>query len=182
MTETGMEFISSDTNVWIDFSTINKLDLPFRLPYTYIMNGDAIDEELLSPPNLKSDLLHLGLKSVEIDGGEFILAAGYGLKYKQLSVHDRIALAIAKNRNLTLLTGDAHLRSAARKESVSVMGTIGVLDRLLAFGNISEQEYDDCLKEFLKHNGEAIRLPEDEIKKRLSAANKLFIINALNLK
>ena len=42
-----MVYISSDTNVWIDFVTIEKLELPFLLPYTYIMNHDAIDDELL---------------------------------------------------------------------------------------------------------------------------------------
>ncbi len=44
-----MEYISSDTNVWIDFSVIRRTDLPFRLPYTYIMNTDAVNNELLSP-------------------------------------------------------------------------------------------------------------------------------------
>ena len=176
------KFISSDTNVWIDFSTIDKLDLPFRLPYTYIMNRDAIEEELLSPLSLKQNLLQLGLKSIDIDNDEFVLAAKYGVKYKQLSVHDRIALAIAKNRNITLLTGDAHLRIAARQECVSVMGTIGVLDRLLAFKHISEREYDNCLKELLKYNGGLIRLPEDEIKKRLNHGERQSIIAVLNLK
>ena len=47
-----MEYISSDTNVWIDFSVIHKTDLPFRLPYTYIMNEYAIADEMLSPPEL----------------------------------------------------------------------------------------------------------------------------------
>ena len=43
-----MEFISSDTNVWIDFCTIDKFYLPFKLPYTYIMNNEAIEDELLN--------------------------------------------------------------------------------------------------------------------------------------
>ena len=33
-----MEYISSDTNVWLDFVEIEKLNLPFQLPYIYIMN------------------------------------------------------------------------------------------------------------------------------------------------
>ena len=110
-----MEYISSDTNIWIDFSTINKIALPFRLPYTYIMNSDAIEDELLNPANLKQSLLSLGLKKVELDSTEYLLAAGYALKYKQLSIYDRIALAIAKNRKITLLTGDGRLRTAAKK-------------------------------------------------------------------
>jgi hypothetical protein len=29
-------FISSDTNVWIDFEAIDAIELPFRLPCTYL--------------------------------------------------------------------------------------------------------------------------------------------------
>jgi len=32
-----MTYISSDTNIWIDFMTIEKLELPFRIPYTFLM-------------------------------------------------------------------------------------------------------------------------------------------------
>ena len=59
-----MEYISSDTNVWIDFSIIQKLNLPFKLPYTYIMNEDAISDELLSPLGLGERLKAYGLKAV----------------------------------------------------------------------------------------------------------------------
>ena len=44
-----MTYISSDTNVWIDFAKIKTLEIPIRLPYTYIMNTDAVKDELLSP-------------------------------------------------------------------------------------------------------------------------------------
>ena len=145
-----MEYISSDTNVWIDFLTINKMALPFRLPYTYIMNSDAIEDELLNPANLKQNLLSLGLKKVELDSKEYLLAEGYALKYKQLSRYDRIALAIAKNRNITLLTGDGRLRAAAKRECVTVIGTLAILDRLYAYGHINEEEYDECLNEIKK--------------------------------
>ena len=49
-----MTYISSDTNIWIDFMTIEKLELPFRLPYTFLMYKESIQNELLSPPNLKT--------------------------------------------------------------------------------------------------------------------------------
>lgn len=59
----------------------------------------------------------------------------------QCAVHDELlspeglserllALAIAKCRRIILLTGDWALRKAAKEEGVSVMGTIGILDRL----------------------------------------------------
>ena len=177
-----MEYISSDTNVWIDFSIINKMALPFRLPYTYLMNGDAIEDELLNPANLKQNLLNLGLKKVELDIEELLLAVGYALKYKQLSRYDRIALAIAKNRRITLLTGDKRLREAARKECVPVVGTLGILDKLYARDYINESEYDECINELMKHNGCEIRLPVAEMEQRLTPEGKLFVKSADGLK
>ena len=177
-----MEFISSDTNVWIDFSIINKTDLPFRLPYTYIMNADAIDDELLNPSNIKQELLGLGLRKVDLEMNELLLASEYVLKYKQLSRYDAIALAIAKNRGITLLTGDKHVRDAAKKEFVSVIGTLRILDMLYAYEHIREDEYDECLSEFKKHNGAGIRLPSTEIERRLTAEYKLFVKASLSIK
>ena len=60
-----MEYISSDTNVWLDFVTINRLELPFKLPYIYLMNDEAVDDELLNPPSLGEDLIYLGRTAYE---------------------------------------------------------------------------------------------------------------------
>ena len=56
-----MEFVSSDTNVWIDFRVISRLSLPFRLPYTYIMYTESITSELLNPVGFQDDLMAAGL-------------------------------------------------------------------------------------------------------------------------
>ena len=111
-----MEYISSDTNVWIDFRTINKLEIPFRLSYTYIMNKDAVEDELLSPAGLGKELISYGLVPVDISIDEFYLAEEYGRHFRKLSVYDRIALAIAKCRKITLLTGDRALRKTANRK------------------------------------------------------------------
>lgn len=162
-----MKYISSDTNVWIDFVTINRIALPFRLPYTYLMNQDAFDEELLSPPDFKEQLLSAGLVSTELTDAEFFLAEEYGLRYRKLSTHDRIALAIAKQRNITLLTGDQALRKAANAEGVSLIGTIGILDQLHNRELITTTEYVDCLKALQSNNGKIIRLPARELEERI---------------
>ncbi len=162
-----MEFISSDTNVWIDFSVIQRIEIPFRLPYTYIMNTDAIEDELLSPVGLRDDLIRCGLIGVELELEEFELAESFGTKYIKLSTYDRIALAIAKLRKITLLTGDGALRKAAMEENVFVIGTIGVLDQLYKNNHINVDEYKDCLIELQKHNGKEVRLPQNEISNRL---------------
>lgn len=167
-----MEYISSDTNVWIDFSVINRIELPFCLPYTYIMNSDAIDDELLAPTGLGDELLRCGLVGVELTAEEFNLAEEFGPRYPQLSIYDRIALAIAKVRNIVLLTGDGALRKAAKSENVNILGTIGILDQLLDGNYITENEYESCLLELQRYNGQVVRLPKSEINSRLQRMKK----------
>ena len=160
-----MQYISSDTNVWIDFATIDRIEFPFRLPYTYLMFREAIEDEFLSPDTKQA--VSLGLVATELSYDEFLLADQYGSTYKKLSVYDRIALAIAKKRSITLLTGDAALRKAAQKENVKIIGTLGILDELLASKLIAESDYKYCLEELDRYNGGVIRLPKDEITKRI---------------
>ncbi len=68
-----MEYISSDTNVWIDFVVIGHLEFPFRLPYVYLMNKDSAEDELLNPPELGNILVELGLRKIAISETEFFL-------------------------------------------------------------------------------------------------------------
>ena len=162
-----MEYISSDTNVWIDFQLIDKINLPFHLPFTYIMSSDAIEDELLSPKDFKEQLLANGLQPIEYTYEEFELAEQYGLQYPRLSIYDRLALAIAKVRKITLLTGDGALRRAAKNENVSLLGTIGILDLLFRLSYIEREEYVECLQMLQKYNGGQIRLPKSEIENRI---------------
>ncbi len=168
-----MQYISSDTSVWIDFGTIQKIEIPFRLPYTYIMNRDAVEDEILSPPELGQELLSYGLVPVAITIEEFFLAEQYGINYAKLSRYDRIALAIAKCRQITLLTGDGRLRKAAKQEGVPLMGTLGILDQLWDQHRIAADELKTCLQGLLDNNGGAVRLPTAEILSRLEMINKI---------
>lgn len=167
-----MEYISSDTNVWIDFSEIEELELPFLLPFIYLMNDETVEDELLNPPGLSERLLSLGLQKTELSEAEFFLAEEYKGRYSNPSIYDCIALAIAKVRGIILLTGDLALRKAAKAEGVDVMGTIGVLDCLHESDKISSEKYADCLNKFLEKNGGKIRLPKRELEKRLHNLKK----------
>ncbi len=160
-----MEYISSDTNIWLDFSCISKTDLPFRLPYTYIMCKEALREEVIAPSKLLSELCKLGLKGVDITVEEFFYAEDLANKYKKLSGYDRIALAIAKYRDIPLLTGDNALRKAAVGLGVQVFGTIGLLDKMYNGGYIDSDEYKNCIERLLEHTER--RLPIDELRKRI---------------
>ena len=167
-----MEYVSSDTNVWIDFLEIDRLELPFRLPCTFIMSKEAAQDELLSPPGLCEKLISYGLLPVDITVEEFFLAEQYGQTYKRLSTYDCLALAIAKARNITLLTGDGALRKAADQEGVPKMGTLTVPDKLLQTGAIDANEMLHCLNLLKMKNGKAIRLPVEEIGKRIDALSR----------
>ena len=164
-----MEYISSDTNVWVDFATIDRLEYPFRLPYTYLMNNDVVEKEALSPKGLGDKLLELGLQAVELTIEEFFLAEEYTTKYAKPSLYDCVALAIAKTRGIILLTGDGPLRKAAKAEGVQVMGTIGVLDQLVERELIKREEYRYCIEELQRYNGRNVRLPAEELEKRLES-------------
>ena len=48
--------ICSDTNVWIDFSAIGKLEYPFRLAFEYLIYQDTFDLELQQPETLQPEL------------------------------------------------------------------------------------------------------------------------------
>lgn len=161
------EFISSDTNVWIDFHAVGAATLPFKLSCTYIMWSEAVEDEILSPTGLKEKLLAAGLKGVKLSAEEFFLADDYGERYAALSTYDAVALTIAKCRGITLLTGDMRLRKAASKEGVTVTGTIGVLDRLLSENLIQATDYHKIIQALLDANGRVVRLPEEELVKRL---------------
>lgn len=163
-----MEYISSDTNIWIDFVTIDRLELPFKLPYIYLMNQDAIEDEIRKPFGLGEKLIRLGLQTTQLSEKEFFLAEELVDKYIKPSLHDCIALAIAKAREITLLTGDGPLRRAAALEGVHVIGTIGILDQLLEGQYIDLETYKNCIDSLLKHNGKEVRLPENELRKRLN--------------
>ncbi len=162
-----MEYISSDTNVWLDFMAIDRLWLPFMLPYVYLMDNDAIEDELLNPPEIGKKLVKMGLQKTELTEAEFFLAEELTGKYAKPSLYDCIALAIAKMRSFILLTGDGPLRKAAKLEGVQVMGTIGILDQLSEGQYICLDEFQYCIEELLKYNGGKVRLPENELKKRL---------------
>lgn len=162
-----MEYISSDTNVWFDFNIIDRLELPFKLSCTYIMFYETVENEILYPKGLAERLVSLGLQSVDITTEEYFFAGDIASRYPALSIPDRIALSIAKHRNIMLLTGDRALRNAAVRENVRVIGSIGLLDRLYDENCITENEYKDCIQKFINNNGNGVRLPEDELKKRL---------------
>lgn len=140
-----MEYISSDTNIWIDFQTVDALELPFRLDCTYLISSDTLNAEWLKPKGRGLRFVELGLKAVDITTEEFYYADEIQSKNKRLSVYDCLALAIAKFRGIVLLTGDRRLRQTAEKEGVMVHGSLWIFDELLRCERITTSEYKSIM-------------------------------------
>ena len=75
-------FISSDTNIWIDFFEINHLDHPFRLGHEYYISERAYKDEMLKSEEMRVELIHQGLKLTDIIGEEFDQAVVLQMKYR----------------------------------------------------------------------------------------------------
>ena len=160
-------FISSDTNVWIDFYEIGHIDHPFRLDFMYYISRDTFQAEFIKSESMRTNLLRLGLQLADVMNEEFTQAISLQERYRELSLYDTFALSIAKTRGWTLLTGDMPLRKAAIKEGVEVHGTICVYDQLKAQGKMTADEYKTVINELIEavKTGRC-RLPIAELIKR----------------
>lgn len=116
---------------------------------------------------MRNDLLHWGIQIANITDQEYNDALIFQARHPSLSLYDAFALAIAKLRGWTLLTGDKPLRKAANKEGVVVYGTIWIYDQLKNLGKISEDDYDSAIADLITavQNGRC-RRPLDELFKR----------------
>lgn len=115
-------------------------------------------------------LWHLSF-SLKLPDDEFFKAEDFGRKYRKLSVYDCIALVIAKERRIKLMTGDYALRSAASAEHVDVIGILGIIDKLKESCLINETEYKEMLTKLMLFNGREIKLPIKEIMARLESGS-----------
>lgn len=179
--------ISSDTNVWLDFSYIRKMDHPFLLDNSYYLSSityhDEIDDNINIPNNTNNTECFKEIRKcvkenkiliTDATVKELKLAMKYHCEYKPpkiskaISMQDSIALAIAKERKWILLTGDGGLREAAKYEDVVCRGTLWIYDELLNGKLISKDEYLNVMYKLLDTvDNKKRRLPKDEILKRI---------------
>ncbi|HHU55413.1 MAG TPA: PIN domain-containing protein [Acholeplasmataceae bacterium] len=164
----------TDTNIWIDFITVEALKLPFMLRHQLFICKETFIDELLFPVGINKDLLEYGLKPIEMEEIEYIKALELLRQYPKLSTYDTIALSISINRKINLLTGDKRLKQAAKDFGIKTHGTLWVFDELLHDKTISQKDYIKYMEKLKENCGKKIRLPILEIEKRIKKCN--FII------
>jgi predicted nucleic acid-binding protein len=160
-----MQLLISDANILIDIDDGGLLSSLFRLPYEFVTPDVLFDEELKeNHPNL----LALGLRIKAIESNFIAYAFSLKSSHGIVSVHDCLALSLAKQEACPLLTGDRRLKKLAEKEAVIVKGTIWIVEQMVTHQVITLDEAKDA---YQKMKGAGSRLPFDDAIKRLDALN-----------
>lgn len=124
-----MLLLISDANILIDLEAAELMDMLFQLPMQFAI-PDVLYWEEIEPdaPGLEQ----LGLRVLEVRGAFVAYAASLQKKYGSApSANDYLALALAKQEDCPLLTGDQALRKAAQSEDVVVMGSVWLLQAMV---------------------------------------------------
>lgn len=132
-----MQLLISDANILIDLEEGGLLAVFFGLPFKFCVPDILFYEEL---EQQHSHLLELGLGVLELDPASMTYAHEVSQRYKGPSRNDCFALALARQENCPLVTGDRALRRAAEREAVVVMGTLWAVEALVRHEKITTVE------------------------------------------
>ncbi|WP_370280981.1 PIN domain-containing protein [Pontibacterium sp.] len=131
------QLLISDSNVLIDLEEGGLTQQLFLLPYTFAVPDILYAEELEEKHGW---LLDVGLCQKEMTPESMVYVSELLVKYSGPSFNDCTALALAKQEECPLITGDLRLRKAADKESVPKLGTIWLLEQMIIHGICSTKE------------------------------------------
>lgn len=132
-----MYVLISDANILIDLEEGQLLDVFFNLPYQFKVPDVLFYEELSDQHGY---LIESGLLLGELSPESMMYSFELRQKYAGTSMNDCFALALAKQEQCPLLTGDKALRKAAEKETILVQGTLWVVEQLVTHGVLSVEE------------------------------------------
>lgn len=158
-----MRVLVSDTSVLIDLERGNLLEAAFNLSCELAV-PDLLYRRELRDQNGDA-LIAMGLRVEELDSDGIELAQTYRSRKSVLSLPDTFALALAKTRQFTLLTGDRELRLLAGAEKVECHGVLWLLDRMNDEAAASMENLHTGLQVIAAHP--RCRLPRHEINVRL---------------
>lgn len=161
------KLLISDANIIIDIIVGELHDAMFALDYEFGIPDVLYSEEL---EEQHPEILDAGLVLFELNPNTITNAISL---YQQnlitkVSVNDCMALALAQQECCTLLTGDAKLKQLAIIESISVRGTLWVVNEMFSNHLISAKNAATAYQKMLDDGS---RLPTEEIKNQLIKFN-----------
>lgn len=127
--------VISDANILIDMECGGLLAPMFRLEYEFAVPDVLYDEELSEH---HPEVIALGLGKIEVgaDGVEYVERIVPEATRRGISRNDLLALALARQEDCLLLTGDSRLRTLAEEEGREVHGTIWLVGELVRVGRV----------------------------------------------
>jgi len=136
-----------DNTVLSNFAKVNRLDLLRKAFDRVYVTEQVLEEFRLGVkrgvlPNVDVDFEVLKLKDEELEL--------YNALRVKLGKGEASCLAIAKHRNMKVLTDDSDARKMANVLGVPVSGTIGVLVRCVKKGVISKEDGNRILREMIE--------------------------------
>ena len=154
--------IISDSNIFIDIEVGGLTQHMFQLPEDIGTPNTLYDEELCG---LHPELPALGLLILNVEEKFMNLADEWQDTYPAPSFNDLTAMALAKQEQCPLLTGDRWLRIAAECERIEVHGTLWIMERMHNEEIIDFKRAEEAYAEMQQ---ELRRLPWDEVEKQLN--------------
>ncbi len=150
-----------DANILIDLHVGGMLREAFSLSMQPVAPDVVIGELEVSDGKR---LLEYGLGSRTLSGEQVQEVVRLRARYRAVSANDLFALVLARALHVPLLTGDRHLRKAAKRESVIVHGTLWLLDEMVRGRVITPLRAAQALEQMLGHGR---RLPLTECQRRI---------------
>ena len=152
-----MTILVSDANIFIDMEVADLTRQMFRLKESFATPDVLYHEELAEN---HSELPGLGLRIERLTAAAISDVERMVALHQQNSVNDLMALALAKERQWPLLSGDRRLREAAVIERVEIFGTLWLVEKLVETKTISLSHAATGF-ESMRHGGR--RLPWTEV-------------------
>ena len=157
------KLLISDANVIIDMEVGELIKPMFKLDYEFVVPDVLYEVELKGN---HSNLPKLGLKRRELQSAAVEYTVALAARYPKPGRIDLMALALAKQEQCRLLTGDQALREASDAEGIEVVGTIWLVGEMLQAKNITRKDASTAYSK-MKESGR--RLPWAEVEKQMKA-------------
>lgn len=155
----------SDANILIDMEKGGVLPLMFQLDAVFAVPDLLYEEELRER---SPQMLDMGLRTLELTAETVRYADALIARHARTgaSTNDLLALALARQEQTTLLTGDGKLRIVATEERVEVHGTLWLMEQLMNAGILTVVQAAAAYERMKLARS---RLPWDEVERQLKA-------------
>ena len=152
-----MQLLISDANILIDIEEGQLVDQLFKLPYQLCVPDILFVEELEEQHRY---LLDKGLQLKELSSVSVQYAIQLTEKYVRPSRNDCLSLALAKQEQCPLLTGDRALKDAAKSENIDCMGTLWLARQMIIHKLVDISELKLAFERMFQMGR---RLPRDKV-------------------